>query len=96
MYFHKRMKTDAQTALPVLKEALGLLELLEDYSLESLKGALMGLVEKLQIKNGQLLWPLRVAITGTPVTPGGAVEAACLLGKEETLTRLKTSIDNIK
>ena len=95
MYFHKRMKTDAQTALPTLKEALSLLEQHEDYSLESLKEALMGLVEKLQIKNGQLLWPLRVAITGTPVTPGGAVEAACLLGKEETLKRLRASIEKI-
>ncbi|MBT3318440.1 MAG: glutamate--tRNA ligase [Clostridia bacterium] len=92
MYFHKRMKTDAQTSLPVLKEALSLLTAHEDYSMEPLKEALMGLVEKLEIKNGQLLWPLRVAITGTQVTPGGAVEAACLLGKEETLNRLKASI----
>lgn len=95
MYFHKRMKTDAQTSLPVLKEVLSLLEQHEDYSPEPLKEALMGLVEKLQIKNGQLLWPLRVAITGTPVTPGGAVEAACLLGKQETLLRLRQSIKNI-
>lgn len=95
MYFHKRMKTDAQKALPVLNEALKLLEQHEDYSLESLKEALMGLVEKLEIKNGQLLWPLRIAITGTKVTPGGAVEAACLLGKEETLRRLKQSIEKI-
>ncbi len=90
MYFH------AQTALPVLKEALVLLEQHDDFSLEPLKEALMGLVEKLQIVNGQLLWPLRVAITGTPVTPGGAVEAACLLGKAETLRRLKSSIEKIK
>jgi glutamyl-tRNA synthetase len=96
MYFHKRMKTDAQTALPVLKEALALLEQHEDYSMEPLKEALMGLVETLGINNGQLLWPLRVAITGTSVTPGGAVEAACLLGKQETLKRLSASIENIK
>lgn len=95
MYFHKRMKTDAEKALPVLKEALTLLEQHEDYSLEPLKEVLMGLVEKLGIKNGQLLWPLRVAITGTKVTPGGAVEAACLLGKDETLRRLKQSIEKI-
>lgn len=95
LYFHKRMKTDADKALPVLLEAQKLLEAHEDYTLEPLKEALLGLVERMGIKNGQLLWPLRVAITGTKVTPGGAVEAACLLGKEETLRRLKASIDMI-
>jgi len=95
MYFHKRMKTDAEKALPVLLEAKKLLESHDDYTMEPLKEALMGLVEKLGIKNGQLLWPLRVAITGTKVTPGGAVEAACLLGKDETLKRLAASIDMI-
>ena len=96
MYFHKRMKTDAQKALPVLKDAQALLEAQDDYSEEPLKEALMGLVEQLGIKNGQLLWPLRIAITGTKVTPGGAVEAACLLGKQETLTRLTGSIDALE
>lgn len=95
MYFHKRMKTDAKKALPVLKEVRVLLQELDDYSVESLKEALFGLIEKLGIKNGQLLWPLRVAITGTKVTPGGAIEAACLLGKAETLRRLDKSIDMI-
>ena len=56
----------------------------------------MSLVETLGIKNGQLLWPLRIAITGTLVTPGGAVEAACLLGKAETLRRLKSSIAELE
>ena len=93
LYFHKRMKTDAEKALPVLQEAKELLGGHQDYSVESLKEALMELVEKLGVKNGQLLWPLRIAITGTKVTPGGAVEAACLLGKEETLRRLNHSIE---
>ena len=96
MYFHKKMKTDAASALPVLKEALALLEVQQDFSEEPLKEALSGLVERLEVKNGQLLWPLRIAITGTLVTPGGAVEAACLLGKEETLDRLKSSIANLE
>ena len=56
----------------------------------------MGLAEKLQIKNGQLLWPLRIAVTGTMVTPGGAVEIICLLGKQETLKRLDESIEFLK
>jgi glutamyl-tRNA synthetase len=96
LFTHKKMKTDAQSSLPVLKEAQALLEAQTDYSLEALKDALHALVEKLGIKNGQLLWPLRIAITGTEVTPGGAVEAACLLGKEETLRRLEKSISNLE
>ena len=92
LYTHKRMKTDAEKALPVLLEAKALLEAQDEYAPEPLKESLTGLAEKLGIKNGQLLWPLRIAITGTAVTPGGAVEAACLLGKAETLRRLGHSI----
>ena len=72
-----------------------MLEAQQDYSLEPLKDALMKLVEKLGVKNGQLFWPLRIAISGTEVTPGGAVEIACLLGREETLRRLNGSIENL-
>jgi glutamyl-tRNA synthetase len=96
LYFHKRMKTDADKALPVLLEAKAVLEAQDDFSVTALKDAMMALVEKLGIKNGQLLWPLRVAITGTPVTPGGAIEAAYLLGKQETLRRLDKSIAMLK
>ncbi len=96
LFTHKRMKTDAAAALPVLEQARALLEAQSDYSLDSLKEALLTLTEKLGIKNGQLLWPLRVAITGTEVTPGGAVEAACLLGKTDTLQRLDLSIRKLE
>jgi len=96
LYTHKKMKTDAQSALPVLLKAKALLESQTDYSLEALRESLHALVEELGIKNGQLLWPLRIAITGTEVTPGGAVEAACLLGKAETLRRLNASIKKLQ
>lgn len=95
LFTHKKMKTDAETSLPMLKEAKTLLEAQTDYSLEALKESLHALVETLGIKNGQLLWPLRIAITGTEVTPCGAVEAACLLGKEESLCRLNKSIEKL-
>ena len=92
LYAHKKMKTDAEAAKPVLHAALALLEQQSDYSLEALKESLAALVTELGLKNGQVLWPLRIAITGSEVTPGGAVEAACLLGKTETLRRLRHSI----
>ncbi len=96
LYFNKKMKTDKEQALPMLKEARAVLQNQQDYSLEPLKEALMKLVERLGVKNGQLFWPLRIAISGTEVTPGGAVEIACLLGKEETLRRLEDSIKKLE
>ena len=96
LFYHKRMKTDAQAALPILIEARALLAEQSDYTYEPLKEALSGLVAQLGVSNGQLLWPLRIAITGTEVTPGGAVEAACLLGKKETLRRLDLSLAKLQ
>jgi glutamyl-tRNA synthetase len=96
LYTHKRSGTDAKTALPVLKEAMLALEALDDYSVDSLKGALTALVERLAVKNGFVYWPLRIAISGQEVTPGGPVEIASLLGKTEMLRRLKISIANLE
>ncbi len=96
LYFHKKMKTDAETALPVLKAARDMLGKLDDYSPEPLKKAIMNLAQKLEIKNGQVFWPLRIAITGLAVTPGGPPEIATLLGKEATLRRLDKSIEKLQ
>jgi len=95
LYNNKKMKTSPESSLPVLKQAEEYLAGLADYSEETLHEGLLGLVEKLGIKNGQLLWPLRIAVTGTMVTPGGAVEIICLLGKDETLKRLHRSIEQL-
>ncbi len=96
LYFNKKMKTDKNDAPDMLKAALDVLRNQRDFSLEPIKEALMKLVERLGVKNGQLFWPLRIAITGTEVTPGGAVEIACLLGKDETLRRLENSIKKLE
>jgi glutamyl-tRNA synthetase len=96
LYNNKKMKTSPETSLPVLHKALDYLQALEDYSESTLHDGLMGLAQDLEVKNGQLLWPLRIAVTGTMVTPGGAVEIICLLGKQETLQRLKKSIEFLK
>lgn len=96
LYTHKKMKTNPENSLPVLKEARTLMASLEDYSVDGLHQPLLGLAEKLGVKNGQLLWPLRVALSGTAVTPGGAVEIAALLGKEESLSRLDASIAKLE
>jgi glutamyl-tRNA synthetase len=92
LYAHKRSGTDTSTALPVLKEARAALAALDEFSIEPLKAALAALVERLGVKTGFVYWPVRIAISGQEVTPGGPVEIACLLGKAETLRRLDESI----
>jgi glutamyl-tRNA synthetase len=96
LYESKKMKTDSGMALSVLEPCYSLLESLSDYTKNGLHDPVMALAETLGVKTGQVLGPLRVAITGTAVTPGGAFEAAELLGKEETLRRLKISIEKLK
>lgn len=92
LFTNKKMKTDPAFCLPVLKEALGVLARAEEFTNEKLYETCIGLAEKLGVKNGQLLWPLRIAVSGTEITPGGATEIASLLGREETLRRLEESI----
>ncbi len=96
LYENKKAKTDATSALAVLIETQTFLSDTDDYSADSLKTNLTKLAGTLGVKTGQLFWPLRIAITGTAVTPGGAVEIAYLLGKRETLKRLNASIVTLK
>lgn len=96
LYAHKKMKTSPEAALPVLERALPALAAVEDFSNDALYAALCALAEELELKNGQVLWPVRVAISGTAVTPGGATELAEILGKEQTLARMEKSIAKLK
>ncbi len=96
LFCHKKMKTDVEIAKIVLPEARKTLEGLTDFSFDSIHDALMQLVAKLGMKNGQVFWCVRVAITGFESTAGGVMEIAELLGKEETLKRLDYSISLIK
>lgn len=92
LYTHKKMKTDAEIAKTVLPEARKTLSELKDFSFDAIHDALMALVAKLGMKNGQVFWCVRVAISGKESTPGGVMEIAELIGKEETLRRLDFSI----
>lgn len=93
LYFNKKFKTNAETAKPALEAVLPVMEELEDWSVEGVHAALFSVIEKLDVKNGWILGPLRVALAGVPVTPGGAVELCAILGKEETINRLKSAIE---
>lgn len=96
MYVHKKMKTNLENSLEILKASLPVLEELEDWSEEGVHAALFGLIEKLGVKNGLILWPVRVAVSGKQSTPGGAVEIAAILGKEETIRRIKLGIEKLE
>lgn len=96
LYTHKKMKTNDEIALSSLEAALPVLENLEDWNTTSIHNALMALVGELGIKNGQLLWPVRTALSGEPTSPGGAMELADILGKEESLRRIRKGIELLK
>ena len=92
LYCHKKMKTNEENSLESLKAILPVLEQLENWNFDSIHEALFDLIAKLDVKNGIVLWPLRVAVSGKSFTPGGGVELADILGKEETLSRIKAGI----
>ncbi len=96
IYVHKKMKTTLENSLDSLKAALPVLEEITSWDEPTLHGKLLALVEKLGIKNGQMLWPIRTAISGWEVTPGGAIEIADLLGKAETLRRIHIGIERLE
>ncbi len=92
MYTHKKMKTDIEVAKKVLPLARQAIADLKEFTFDSVHDAMMKLVSELGVKNGQVFWCVRVAISGKESTPGGVMEIAELLGKEETLRRLDYSI----
>lgn len=96
LYNNKKMKTNPEVALMALKECRTALENQTNWSEEALHETLLALPKKLEVKNGIILFPLRLAITGKQFTPGGAVEIAAILGKEETLRRLDSSIAQLE
>ncbi|SHH91213.1 glutamyl-tRNA synthetase [Sporobacter termitidis DSM 10068] len=95
LYVHKKSKTDEAVSLKMLEIVRPVLEALAPWSLEAIHDALMGLAEKLELKNATLLWPLRIALAGKAVTPGGAVEICHILGREETLRRIDIGIGKL-
>ena len=96
LYTHKKMKTTAENSLDILIAARQALAETEQFTNDALYAALLSVAERAEVKSGRVLWPVRIAITGTAVTPGGATEIAELLGKEETLARMDASIAKLQ
>ncbi len=96
MYTHKKMKTNTENSLEVLKELLEILKTWEDWSEEGLNQVVMKYIAEKGIKNGQGLWPLRTAVSGKQMTPGGAFEIMYILGKEESIERISMGIKKLE
>ena len=96
IYTHKKMKTDSAISLAVLKQYLPILEAQEDWSLEGLRELISRKIEESGEKAGKILWPLRIAVSGLAMTPGGAYEIMEILGKEESLARIRKGIEKLE
>ena len=95
MYVHKKMKTNEETSLQVLKEVQPLLEAQEDFSNDALFEMLSAYAKEHGYKVGYVMWPIRTALSGKQMTPAGATEILEVLGKEESLVRIQAAIDKL-
>ncbi len=95
MYVHKKMKTDEASSLKVLQEILPVLEAMDDYSNDALYAALVAFCQEKEYKNGYVLWPIRTALSGKQMTPAGATEILEILGKDESLARIRRAIEKL-
>lgn len=92
LYTNKKSKVNPDISRQIIGEALPILEALPDWEEETLHNALIGWAAETGRKNGTVLYPLRIALSGQAVTPGGAIEIAALLGREESFRRLKEGL----
>lgn len=96
LYTHKKMKTTEESSLEVLEELLPLIEKQEAFDNDSLYQLLVSYVEKKGCKNGYAMWPIRTAVSGKQMTPAGATEIMEILGKEESILRIKKGIELLR
>jgi len=95
MYTHKKMKTNSETSLKVLTDVLPILEAQEDFTNDGLYEAISKYVADTGVKTGFVMWPIRTAVSGKQMTPAGATEIMEVLGKEESLSRIRKGIEKL-
>ncbi len=92
LFVNKKSKTNLENAPVMLKAVYDKLSALENFDHDSIHDALIGLATQLEVKNGTVMWPARIAVAGKQVTPGGAIEILEILGKEESLKRMEIGL----
>ena len=95
LFVHKKSKSDEASSREVLDKMIPIFEGLENWDDEHILAAMTGLAESMEVKNAKVMWPVRIAAAGKAVTPGGAVEICRILGKEETLRRLRIAREKL-
>ena len=96
LFTNKKSKTNEEVSRRMLESVIPALEETAEWSPEAIHGCLTGLAEKLEVKNATLMWPVRIAAAGRAVTPGGAVEICCILGRDECLRRLRVGLEMLE
>ena len=96
LFTHKKSKSNEETSREILSEMIPAFEELQEWTPESILDAMKALVEKKECKNALVMWPVRIAAAGQMVTPGGGVEMCHILGRDETLRRLKIGLDKLQ
>ena len=96
LYTHKKMKTNAESSLAVLKDLLPVLEAQQEFTNDGLFAAMKSYIQEKGYKNGYVLWPVRIAVSGKQSTPAGATEIMEVLGKEETIARIREGIRKLE
>ncbi|OGY79572.1 MAG: glutamate--tRNA ligase [Candidatus Kerfeldbacteria bacterium RIFCSPHIGHO2_02_FULL_42_14] len=96
LFVNKKMKTDTLLALTALTRVFEAFEELTDWQEDTLRSTALKLIASMQLKNGQVLWPLRAALSGRQFTPGGAIEIAVILGKQESLARIAKAVEKLQ
>ncbi len=95
LYINKKSKTNPENSLEILQEQVALLEELEDFSKDSIQNCINQYIEDKEINKRKGLWPIRIAVSGKQVTPGGAFEIIEILGKDESIRRIKAAIERL-
>ena len=96
LFTNKKSKTNTEVSLKMLHDAVPVLSALPEWTQEAIHDALIGLAQSLGVKNATLMWPVRIALAGKAVTPGGAVEICHILGRDEALRRIQLGIEKLE
>jgi glutamyl-tRNA synthetase len=96
LFVHKKSKTDLPGSLETLKKLLPVFQALPAWDDETILKTMTDMAEAEGAKNAKIMWPVRIALAGKAVTPGGAVEIARILGRDEALRRIQTGIEKLE